>query len=146
MLSFSNHNQRLALITLTFLLSACLGMSGYNFETIYGVYNIGWIDEKSNQRICKSLKAGEHGGETLIKPYVFAVGHNTRFIIAKQHPINNGVLETGITNYYIIDMSLDPYAGQKGIYGPLSHSSFDSMRQDMKIIDIQFDRASSSNQ
>jgi hypothetical protein len=114
-------------------------MSGYNFETIYGVYNIGWIDVKSNQRICKALEAGEHGGETLIKPSVFAVGNDSRFIIAKQHPYENGVLDTKTTSYFIIDMALNPYTGQKGIYGPLSRPSFDSMRRQMKIMDMKFD-------
>lgn len=126
-------------------LSACLGMSGYNFKTIYKEYNIGWIDEKSNQRICKALNAGELGGETLIKPYVFAVGHNKRFIIAKQHPFDNGDLDNGTTNYFIIDMSLDPYAGQEGIYGPLSKTSFDSMRKQLKIVNIEFDNVSQEN-
>jgi len=116
-----------------------------DFDTIYREYNIGWVDGKSNQVICKALTAGGHGGETLIQEYVFAVGHNERFIIAKQHPFNNGVLDTKTTNYFIIDMEQNPYAGQEGIYGPLSKPLFDSMRQQWKIADIKFDKVYPDN-
>ena len=88
-----------------------------------------------------ALKASEHGGETLIKPYVFSIGHNERFILAKQHPSENGVIETETINYYIINMTLKPYAGQEGIYGPLSKTQFDSLRREFKIEHIAFSKA-----
>ena len=77
--------------------------------------------------------------EPIVPEYVFAVGHNNKYIIAKQHPTSelNGrtKVKTNITNYYIINMQKNHKA-----FGPLQIQEFDSLRLALKIQNIPFDK------
>ena len=104
------------------------------FETIKGEYEVGWIDVKESRAIYKQ--------ERLIAPYIFALGHNSRYIIAKQHPSTghpSNSIDIHTTNYFVVDMSKNPYPGQEGIYGPMTKSEFDTFCQKENISNINFD-------
>ncbi|GEO09510.1 DUF3997 domain-containing protein [Segetibacter aerophilus] len=120
------------LILCCLLLTSCFFDS--RFETIKGEYQIGWIDVSESRAI--------YNQERLITPYVFAVGHNSRFIIAKQHPSTDfpkNSIDKSITNYFAIDMSKNPYPGQDGIYGPMPKAEFDNFCNRENINNIEFD-------
>lgn len=77
-------------------------------------YTVTWIDEHKNRALYK--------GETLVPPYVFAVGYDSGFIFLKQHPLLPGskeIIDTSVTNYYIIERTTNPYQ-DKPAYGPLT--------------------------
>lgn len=113
-----------------FLLSSCLFDS--DSDTITGKYVTGWIDIPQTRNISK--------GEEIIPAYVSEIGYNSKYIIAKQHPISSGSIirvNTDITNYYIIQISSNSYQ-DKPVYGPLNVAAFDSLRKVLNITDIKF--------
>ena len=86
----------------------------------------------------KSSGAGEE-----IPPHVFEIGHDDNFIIAKQHPTNGFeggyLVDTSITNFYIIDMNNKFRKFLEMKIGPLNQREFDSLRIAFHIQNIQFD-------
>lgn len=116
---------------LSIFLSSCLFDS--DSDKIIGDYETIWIDIPQTRSINK--------GEQIVPAYVSEIGHNSNFIIAKQHPIKEGnivVVHTDATNYYIIAVSANSFQ-DKPVYGPLSKKSFDSLKQELKIENIKFD-------
>ena len=115
---------------LVFFLSSCLFDSDsdkiiYDYETI-------WIDIPQTRSINK--------GEKIVPAYVSEIGHNSQYIIAKQHPIKIGTIYavyTDTINYYIIEIASNTFQ-DKPVYGPLTKASFDSLRKELNIIDIKF--------
>lgn len=89
----------------------------------------------SNRFIGKSIKGCNGCYETIVEGYVYAVGHNDSFIIAKQHSGNDTA-----TYYYIIDIKRNEKPGlRKGVYESLDKQAFDSLRNRLRISDIPFD-------
>lgn len=79
--------------------------------------------------------------EELVPAYVFAVGHDAKFIFAKQHPVVPNAFEkidTAITNYYIIERTKNEFQ-DKLKYGPLTRMGFDSLCSRLKIRNTDFD-------
>jgi hypothetical protein len=65
-----------------------------------GDYSLDYVDSKKNMSIYyNDPKWGEIG---IINSTVFSVGYDERFIIAKQHPNENFVVNKEIVNFYII--------------------------------------------
>ena len=99
-----------------------------------------WIDLPQNQMIGKEDELHSSSSSTLIEPYIFAVGHNKHYIIAKQHPTNGFEggykIHTDTINYYIIDI----YKERDKIFGPLTLKQFDSLRTKFKIDNLQFNK------
>lgn len=127
-MKFRNH---IKLLLIAPLLSGCLFDS--SSDTIIGDYETIWIDIPQTRSINK--------GERVVPAYVSEIGHNDRYIIAKQHPIRDGSLvtvHTDTTNYYIIEVSTNSFQ-DKPVYGPLNKVSFDSLRRKLNITDIKFD-------
>ena len=101
-------------------------------RTIVGDYKLAWIDTPENQFISFSNK-------TIVDGYVFAVGHDDNFIIAKQHPNagfdGNYEINTLVTNYFIIKI----VSNEPKVIGPLNQSEFKSLVKRFKISQIDFD-------
>ncbi len=113
------------------LLSGCLFDS--DSDKIIGDYETIWIDIPQTRGISK--------GEEIVPGYVSEIGHNSNFIIAKQHPIKDGnitIVHTDTTNFYIIEVSSNSFQ-DKPVYGPLNRQAFDSLRQKLNIENIKFD-------
>lgn len=126
------------------LLTGCFGLWDSGSEDITGKYIVLWIDLPANQSISEQFETGSSVSSTVVAEYVFAVGHNDDFIIAKQHPTNG--FEGGfkvnpkITNYFIIDINQKVIKKGNNVWGPLSRKEFDEIRKEIRIEDIEFDQ------
>ena len=118
-----------------FFIASFFGGCLYDSDSnkIIGDYETSWINIPKTRGINK--------GETLLLPYVSEIGHNSDYIIAKQHPIKQGnkvSVYFDITNYYIIQVTSNSFQ-DKPVYGPLNKMSFDSLRNRLQITNIKFD-------
>ena len=129
----------IALLFISVLLTGCFGLFDSGSKRITGKYIVVWIDLPRNQGIGEEIEGSPGSSIGLVPEYVFAVGHNEDYIIAKQHPTSgfeNGFeIDTTITNYYLIDMNEQ----KDKVIGPLTKSKFDSTRIALKIRNIEFD-------
>lgn len=121
-------------ILFSFLLTGCFGLFDSGTDTIVEDYDITWIDLHSSRALYK--------GEQLVPAYVFAAGHNSKYVFAKQHPLlpekSAEVIDTSITSYYIIQQTKNPFQN-KPVYGPLTKHSFDSLLLKLNIVGVEFD-------
>lgn len=137
-------NRLLKILTLLMFstLSGCFGLFDSGSKRITGDYILTWIDIQENQGIIKEWN-NTGSGERVIPEYVFAVGHNEEFIIAKQHPTSGFEggyeINDNITNFYIIDITNEIQKKDKNIFGPLTKQKFDSLRIELNISNIKFD-------
>ncbi len=124
---------------LALILSGCFGLFDSGTKRITGKYIVVWIDLPRNQGIGEEIEGSSGSSIGLVPEYVFAVGHNEEYIIAKQHPtsgFDNGFeIDTTVTNYYLIDMN----AQKDKVIGPLTKSKFDSTRIALRIQNVEFD-------
>src|SRR3712207_6743707 len=121
----------IVIIFFTVLLSGCIFDS--DSSVIIGDYKTGWIDIPQTRDISK--------GRVLVPAYVSAIGHNKKYIIARQHPIKEGAIvkvHSDTTNYYIIEISACNHQ-DKPVYGPLDAVEFDRLRRKFGMEDIRFD-------
>ncbi|MCT8341244.1 DUF3997 domain-containing protein [Flavobacteriaceae bacterium TK19130] len=106
-------------------------------DKITGKYEVLWIDTPNTRAVCERYSST--GSSVLISEYVFAVGHNSEFIIAKQHPTsgfeNGDEINTTITNYFIVDIRQE-----SKVIGPMNKSDYDKTISELNIGDIEFDQ------
>ena len=124
------------------LCSGCFGLFDSGSKTICGKYKLVWIDFQEDQGIIEEFE-NSGSGETIVPEYVFSVGHNENFIIAKQHPTSGfdtgHIIDTSIINYFIIDMNKKVLLSHDKVLGPLTKNEFDSLRIELNISNIKFD-------
>lgn len=136
-------------ILLAFLFINSCGLFDSGSDQIIRNYKIQWIDMLSARSICKTPERYPDLCETLVLEYVFAVGHNSDFIIAKQHPTSgfeNGYkVNTTITNYFIIDIKTNVRDNRKRVIGPLTAKQFEQSTLDLNIGEIEFDQTYTEN-
>ena len=104
-------------------------------DRITGKYIVPWIDHS----LSKEYELHSPSSSDILQPYVFAVGHNKDYIIAKQYPTSGFPgfqIHSDTTNYYIIDILNE----KDSVYGPLTCKKFDSLRTLLKITDIPFEK------
>lgn len=121
------------------LLSSCFGLFDSGTDNVVDDYDVIWIDLHENRSLCKR--------EELVPAYVFAVGHNDKFIFAKQHPLipkSEEIIDNAVTNYYLIERTENEFQ-DKPIYGPLTKNKFISLCKKLKITDVEFDLQYSTN-
>ncbi|MVN22487.1 DUF3997 domain-containing protein [Mucilaginibacter arboris] len=129
-------------IILLFLIVCCLTSCLFDSSSnrVTGKYEVLWIDLPENQMLTKESELHSSSSSTIIEPYVFAVGHNEHYIIAKQHPTNGfqGGYKINVnkTNYYILDI----YREKDKVFGPLTLKQFDNLRSELNIENIEFDQ------
>jgi len=127
----------------TLFLTSCFGLFDSGSDAIIGDYKTVWIDLYANQSISKEIELNSGSYYQVIGEYVFSVGHNNDYIIAKQHPTNgfeNGFqVNTKITNYFIIDLMSSKLNHREKVFGPLDKKNFDELRKKLKIENIEFD-------
>ncbi|WP_299901989.1 DUF3997 domain-containing protein [uncultured Aquimarina sp.] len=106
-------------------------------DKIIGKYEVQWVDIPNKRAICERYSTTV--SSVLIPEYVFAVGHNSEFIIAKQHPTNGFEkgyqIDTSKTNYYIIDIR-----EKSDVLGPLNLLDFNKKISELNITKIDFDQ------
>jgi hypothetical protein len=118
--------------SLLIFLTGC-GLFESTSDKVVGRFNVSFVDDVNWRSL--SLDNG-----ILVEPYVFAVGHNEKYIIAKQHPCPRDAfkINTRVTKYFIINISDVDFKGN-GMYSSLEKSEFDSLVSLLKIEDIKFD-------
>lgn len=129
--------KRLSSVVFFLSLTGCLFDSGT--DSVVDGYEVIWIDVHESRSLSK--------GEELVPAYVFAVGHNKRFIYAKQHPLipnSPYKIDKAITNYYIIERTKNDFQ-DKPKYGPLTEQSFDSLCLKLAIKNPEFDMTYPTN-
>ena len=118
---------------------SCWDNRGEN-ETIVNNYSIGWSDLISNRAILEKEK--DFCCNIIVSDYVFAVGHNSNFIIAKQHPYIN---DLSITKFYIIDIEKRKTGTVNSVFGPMDENEFDKKKHELNISDLKFDQTYPEN-
>ena len=124
----------ISLICFSIFMNSCAWLDESEHQKIIGQYEIGWNDLESNRAIMKKIENSESNYQEIVGCYVFAVGHNENFIIAKQH--QNFKAET---NYYLIDIKKNKEDYLKGVFGPLDETEFEKMKTKFNIKDLKFD-------
>jgi len=97
-------------------------------EDLVNGYELAWMDTKYNQSIYKE--------EEQVPGYIFSVGFNCDYIIAKQHPQMGDFYSEPdyfVTNYFIIDLKENERGYKQGVIGPLSKEEFDSKMDELGI-------------
>lgn len=127
-------------LSILILISGCVFDS--KEKTIIGPYKLGWIDLPETQSIYVEVRSSG-SGPTLVDEYIFEVGYNEDYIIAKQHPTSGlddgNKINTSIIHYYIIDIREDFDPTNEKVLGPLTKSEFDKKREALGISEIPFD-------
>src|SRR4030095_11818759 len=102
------------LILSVFIFTSCFGLFDSGTYKVVDDYEVTWIDLVEQRALYKH--------EELAPAYVFAVGHNEKYIFAKQHPLvtnSTQKIDTSITNYYIIERTKNEFQ-DKPKYGPMT--------------------------
>ncbi|RNC86537.1 MAG: DUF3997 domain-containing protein [Winogradskyella sp.] len=106
-------------------------------DKIIGNYEVSWIDTPKTRAVCERFSST--GCSVLVSEYVYAVGHNSEFIIVKQHPTsgfeNNYEIDTTKTNYFILDIR-----EESKVIGPMTRLDFDKKVLELNISNIAFDQ------
>ncbi len=143
-MKMNNSYRVIFLILLTTVLTSCFGLFDHGSDKIVGRYVVLWIDLQETQSIYEQDDLNSSGSTEIIPEYVFAIGHNKDFIIAKQHPTNGFEggykVDTKTTNYYIVDVNRKILKTGKNIFGPLDINKFDSIRTVLKINKMKFNQ------
>lgn len=105
-----------------FGLSCSLFDSGVEWRE--GPYALIWIDLPNE--VSLSYNEGGGGWAPLVEKQVYAVGSNSKYIVAKQHP--NG--DKAKTNFYVLDRSKDE---QHCVQGPMIEAEFAKASKDLGL-------------
>jgi len=121
------------IVLFSLLLSSCFGLFDSGSDNVIDDYEIIWIDMHENRSLNKR--------EQLVPAYVFAAGHNEKYIFVKQHPLipkSEDIIDKKITNYYLIERTNNVFQ-DKPMYGPLTKNKFINLCQKLKIEKVEFD-------
>ena len=102
-------------------------------ELIIGNYFVEWNDLVANRAIVKKAEKDSLNSSGVISDYVFAVGHNSDFIIAKQHPYLN---DLNVTKYFIIDLKKRKSGNNSFVIGPLEKEEFGKKTMELNITEL----------
>lgn len=120
-------------ILISTILTSCFDLFDSGSDTIVDDYKVSWIDIRETRSLNK--------GERLVPPYIYAVGHNSKYIYVKQHPLLKNTqdkIDRKITYYYIIYRTKNTYQ-DKPIIGPLGKIDFEKRCRELTMKDIEFD-------
>jgi hypothetical protein len=100
----------------------------------HGPYVLIAIDTEAQM----SLAFDSHGKrDGLVGPTVFAVGADDRFVVAMQHPCDDGIhFDRAVTNYFIVDRATEASPGgprSPEVEGPLSKAEFDDLSRELGL-------------
>jgi len=117
---------------LTILTIKSCGLFDSGSDTVIDDYEVTWIDLHEQRALYK--------GEQIVPPYVFAAGHNEKYLFAKQHPLlnNDDIIDLNITNYYIIERTSEIFQ-DKITYGPINELEFRELCKKLEIKNPEFD-------
>lgn len=118
------------ILIVSITLTSCMGPAVYREELIAG-YELSANDDISEMSIYVLDTPYVVG---VVNSTVYSVGFDNDFIIAKQHPFVNSVINKAITFYYIIPIS---YRISNSLslnrIGPLTQNEFLKKREELEI-------------
>jgi hypothetical protein len=120
----------MAAVSVACLLSGC---GFFHDERLVGPYRLLAVDNSEEMAICEGASSGGCGW--VVPPTVFAVGWNTSFIIAKQHPLKPRASKSdkSTTTFWIIRVA------DRTVIGPLSEPEFELTRIRLGVpIELEF--------
>ena len=128
------------ILTLVFGISftACDFGSEGNEVQIIDKYYVGWKDLESNRNIYTKESPEANTGQVIISNYVFAVGNDNRFIVAKSISGPN----SGRIVYHIIDTQKDfnTNIDNNNYWNFSTEAEYNSKLDDLGILSIEFDK------
>jgi len=123
---------RKSLILFLILFTSCFGLFDSDTDNIVDDYVVTWVDLHEQRALFKH--------EELVAPYVFAVGYNSKFVFAKQHPLlpnSPEKIDKSVVNYYIIERTKNDFQ-DKPKYGPFTKEEFHKKCSELGISEIEF--------
>ncbi len=123
----------ISLVALVF--GRCAWLDKSEHIAIVENYEVGWSDLEANRSILRRSTRCSGCYDVIVEGYIFAVGHNELFIIAKQQPN----FDTAVTGYYLVDIRKNVNDRTAGVEGPLDKNSFDRLVRNNDISDLKFD-------
>ena len=114
--------------------SSCAWFEEFENDVIIGSYCASSIDSQGRKI---TVGVSESGGDysTIIDADVYSIGHNGKYIFAKQ---KERFSKDSITNYFLID-TIKNVINKKGVYGPLTEIEFEKLTKKLKISSVIFD-------
>lgn len=123
---------------LLLLFSACSVFDG-DADQVVEDYEVSWVDLLETRSLQK--------GEQIVPPYVFAAGHDSRFVFAKRHELvlinGESYIDESVVYYYIVERTKKSFQ-DKPIYGPLSEEDFKIKCTELGIKEPKFEEYPSS--
>lgn len=120
------------------LFSACSVFDG-DADQVVEDYEVSWVDVLETRSLQK--------GEQIVPPYVFAAGHDSRFVVAKRHKLvvinGESYIDESAVYYYIVERTKKSFQ-DKPIYGPLSEEDFNIKCTELGIKEPKFEEYPSS--
>jgi hypothetical protein len=119
------------LTSLLIVLSLACGGIGLAYEhDLTSDYAI-WAPDANAQAAVVQKIPDSSSASTVIGPLVFRYGWNAEFIIAQQHPVQDGFdeLNTGVTHWFILEVATGK------VHGPLTEAVYIRTRQTLGVPD-----------
>jgi len=126
-----NRRTQLAFLILILWLALACGGIGLAYEhDLTADYAI-WAPDTNTQAAVVQKIPDSSSAATVIGPMVFRYGWNADFIIAQQHPVQDGFDEfnTGVTDWFILEVA----TGE--VHGPLTEEAYVRKRQTLGVPD-----------
>ena len=114
--------------------NSCAWFEEFENDVIIGSYSASSIDSQG-RKITVGVSEGGGSYSTIIDAEVYSIGHNGKFIFAKQ---KERFSKDSITNYFLID-TIKNASNKKGVYGPLTKMEFERLTKKLKIASVIFD-------
>jgi hypothetical protein len=114
---------------LLLLLALACGGIGLAYEyDLTADYAI-WAPDTNAQAAVVQKIPDSSSAVTVIGPMVVRFGWNADFIIAQQHPVQDGFdeLNTGVTDWFILEVATEE------VHGPLTEEAFGRLRQSLGV-------------
>ena len=124
----------LSIVLFIYTITGCGGIGLALDKTIIGRFHLIAVDVKEDVSLSYELDDGNFIG--VVNQTVFAVGHNDKYIIVKQHPQQLG---KSITNYYVVPVFVkNQYWIEKEVVGPLTKEQFERKKKELNIENLEF--------
>lgn len=132
--------RHLLILSISLMLFSCFfGVGGQEEEHIIGEYYVGWNDMRRNRSIYKRDEPQRTGnGQIIVSGYVYAVGNNERYIVAKSINGPNSPIEY----FHLIDSHKEYLSNldNNNYWRFYSQEDLDNKLIDLESSMIQYDK------
>ena len=112
--------------------SSCAWTDSQEEFSLINGYKVSWYDLESNRNLNRVVNGinDEKYIQPLITDYIFEIGYDSTFIIAKTHP----KFDTTIVEYYVVNtLYKTDLKNLKELYGPMNKVSYESLLNTLEI-------------